>query len=182
MANRGVSHAHRGQALENEIERTIGNYAAQGVATIQKVAVPTKVLPDRKRGPDAVRTLRQKSTVDFIGAWKGRALAFDAKENRDPARFPLKNLHDHQFDFLANWDRDGGVAFLLILHEPDQRVYLMPFAMLDLHWRLWKSGGRASVPVSELRQLLRVPAGRGCTIDFLAPIEAWIAAQNGGAK
>lgn len=171
MAVSGLGQANRGRSLEIAIEQANRQYASLGLAQIQQVAVPTKVLPDGRGG---VRIIREKSTVDFVGAWAGIPVAFDAKENRITSRFELDRIEDHQYEFLAGWERAGGRAFLLIWQESDQAIYLMPMSELVYRWQVRRTGGRASVPVDQLRRLPRCKPGRGCTVDYLAALEAWM--------
>jgi recombination protein U len=173
---RGVPHANRGAGLETAVEQANAQYGAMNIARVQKVAVPTKVLSDRKGG---TKVIREKSTVDFIGVWNGRAIAFDAKENQKE-RFPLDSVHGHQVAFLDGWDLSGGIAFLLIYQVADQAVYVLPYGELARRWGAWADGGRASISADELRRLPKVRAGRGCAIDYLAALESWLKSQNGG--
>jgi recombination protein U len=180
MAVGSVGHANRGSALEQAVEQANAQYAALGIARITKNAVPTKVLPDR-RADAGVKVIRQKSIVDYSGVWLGRSVAFDCKENREATYFPLKNVHEHQVDFLAGWEQAGGIAFLLVYHEPEQAVYLLPYLVLACYWADWKAGtGRASIPAWEFKNLSRVRPGRSCTLDYLATLDAWLKSQNGG--
>lgn len=171
-----VSHANRGAALEQLVEQANAAYLARGTATVQKVPTPTKALRD---GHGGVKVVRERSTVDFLGTWGGRPVAFDAKMCREGS-FPLKNLHDHQVGFLQDWERAGGYAFLLIWHEPTDARSLLPLALLMPWWLQWKGGGRASIPAEDLRRLPRVRPGRGCSADYLAALEGWLAAELGG--
>lgn len=109
------------------------------------------------------------------------AVAFDAKENRKATYFPLDNVHEHQVDFLSGWEENGGIGFLLVFHERDQAVYLLPYSILARYWVDWKRGtGRASIPELELMQLPMVRPGRGCTLDYLAVLDRWLKTGNGG--
>lgn len=137
---------------------------------VQKVATPTKVLCDRYGRPKVVR---EKSTVDFVGVWRGVPVAFDAKQTREK-RFPLSQLHDHQYEFLRTWTECGGLAFLLIETEAGTaraRFHILPFAELERYWTRWKTGGRASLSAEELEALPRVQPGRGVALDYLATLE-----------
>ncbi len=168
----GIGHANRGRALELAVEHANACYLNQQIDQIQKVATPTKVVADRRR--DKTKVIREKSTVDFVGAWAGRPIAFDAKENREMTNFPLRNVHDHQVAFLANWEAVGGVGFLLVFQASDQAVYLLPYDQLEAYLGRQAMGGRASITVEELRQLPRVRPGRGCTLDYLAALDRWL--------
>lgn len=55
----------------------------------------------------------QKSTVDYIGAIQGIPVCFDAKECHTDT-FPLANIHPHQVQFMEDFEKQGGISFLLI--------------------------------------------------------------------
>ncbi len=54
--------------------------------------------------------MKKKSTVDYIGLFKGVPIAFDAKETKIETRFDLSNIKEHQYHFLENWEKNGGIA------------------------------------------------------------------------
>lgn len=172
MAAGQAGYANRGRALELAIEQANASYRAHGIAVVEKVAVPTKVIRDnRTDGP--LKVVREKSSVDFIGTWQGVPVAFDAKETNVQA-LPLANIHDHQYEFMRRWEAAGGRAFLLIWYGPDAAVYLMPMIVLVDFWGLRRTGGPASIPGDEIRRLPKVRPGRGCTLDYLSVLDSWI--------
>lgn len=169
-----VGYANRGRGLEVLIEQANRLYRLKNIAVVQKVATPTKVLQDRY---GRTKVVREKSTVDFVGVWRGVALAFDAKQTREK-RFPLSQLHEHQYEFLRAWTECGGLAFLLIEVEAmtaRARFHILPFRELERYWTRWKSGGRASLSAEELNALPRVRPGRGVALDYLATLEEMMA-------
>lgn len=175
-----VSHANRGKALELAVEQANAQYLAHGIAVVQKVAVPTKLVRGR-RHDDPQELVREKSTVDYIGTWQGTPIAFDAKETRERS-LPLANIHEHQSRFLQNWEASGGRAFLLIYYGPDSAVYLMPLVVLVEAWQTHRAGGPASIPGDVIKRLPKVRAGRGCSTDYLAALDEWLrsASVSGG--
>ena len=167
----GISHSNRGKGLENYVEWANAQYRAKGIAVVQKVAVPTKALPDRRTGD--LRVIREKSTVDYVGTWQGRAVAFDAKETRQP-RFPFDSIHPHQVQFLADWQAAGGVSFLLVevaAGSAGAGVLLIPWVDLQRYWMRFQAGGRASISADELSAMPVVRPGRGVALDYLAALE-----------
>lgn len=167
-----ASHANRGRDLEEWIEYANAQYRARGVAVIQKVATPTKVLPGRR---GELKVVRSKSTVDFVGVYQGRGIAFDAKSTH-LTRFPLVLVHDHQYEFLREWADAGGVAFLLVQHGTEdggERVCVLPVAALTRAWERWKAGGRASLSHADLLAAgYTVGPSRGVVLDYLRVVDA----------
>jgi len=159
-----IPHKNRGRSFELVIEYANAYYAAKGVALVQKVATPTKVL----KGPGGAKAIREKSTVDYIGTWRGRPIAFDAKSTRR-RRFDLDNVHAHQVEFLRQWVTAGGIGFLLIEYPTKEgpMVRLVPWEQLQWFWDRYQSGGRASISDLEMLELPLVRAGRAVALDYL---------------
>ena len=98
----------RTNELEKRANKANLKYRKSKKALIQKV--PTPILYTRKG------LIAQQSTVDYTGiiAPKGQGIAFDAKETKNKTSFPLKNIHQHQLNFLNLFEELGGIAFFLI--------------------------------------------------------------------
>ncbi|HHW14677.1 MAG TPA: recombinase, partial [Firmicutes bacterium] len=72
------SRANRGRTLELMVEWQNASYRSQGLAVVHKV--PTAWLPLRD-GDGRIRSAKveRKAAVDFLGVYRGQAIAFDAK-------------------------------------------------------------------------------------------------------
>jgi len=163
-----ISRANRGRSLERLLEISHDAYRHQGRAVVQKVATPTKVLQTRA----GLKVIREKSTVDFVGVIRGgRMVAFDAKQNREPTRFPFDDRWAHEVEFLRAVSAAGGVTFLVIEHVAQGRVYLLPGARLLELWDEAKRGGRRSIPLSMLETCPVVPSAPGIPVDWLTTLE-----------
>jgi len=162
-----TTYANRGMSFEHLIERTNQQYAQKGIATIQKVPVPWKVFYDRKT--KASRAIpERKSTVDFIGCYNGRAIAFDAKSTRERTRFPLANIEDHQVKFLKQWKQNGGISFILVEFAKKHEVYLLSIDKLEKWFLAAKNGGRKSIPYEYfLTNCDLVKSKNGILLDYL---------------
>ena len=57
--------------------------------------------------------MENKATVDFLGAYKGVPIAFDAKHTKEK-RISWSRLESHQWEFLLQWEKCGGIAFILV--------------------------------------------------------------------
>jgi len=166
-----VSYANRGMSFEHLIERTNAQYAQKGIATIQKVPVPWKVFYDRKTKVSRAIP-EKKSTVDFIGCYNGRAIAFDAKSTRERTRFPLSNIEDHQFKFLKRWQDNGGISFILVEFAKKNEVYILSLSELEKWLRKANEGGRKSVPYEYfMTECDLVKSRNGILLDYLGVIE-----------
>ena len=104
----------RGSLFEDLINRTNDVYRERGTALVQKI--PTPITPidfDQQERHITLAYFNQKSTVDYIGIAQGVAICFDCKECAADT-FAMQNIHEHQYKFMKEFERQGGVAFLLI--------------------------------------------------------------------
>lgn len=122
----------RGSTLEDMINRTNERYLEKGLALIQKIPTPiTPVRIDKEHRHITLAYFEQRSTVDYIGAVQGIPVCFDAKEcNADT--FPLQNIHEHQVEFMKNFEKQDGVAFLLIYFSRRNELYYMRLSLIHI--------------------------------------------------
>lgn len=121
-------HGLRGSFLENIVNRTITDYRNKKLALIQKIPTPITVTKLDK-GRISCGFFDKKSTVDYIGVVQEIPVCFDAKEV-DNDTFPIKNIHKHQYEFMEEWENQGGLSFLLIYFKTIDKLYYMRFAEL----------------------------------------------------
>jgi hypothetical protein len=101
--------AHRtGRTFEDELEATNAAYRMQGLATIARAHPPVG-------GPPTALYYRGTGQVD----------TFDAKSNSDAASYKHDPRDYHELDFLLDWRRTRGVAFLILLDRPIGTLYLV---------------------------------------------------------
>ena len=109
----------RGSFLEEIINITNEKYATNHLALIQKIPTPiTPINMDSKTKQITLAYFDKKSTVDYIGAAQGIPICFDAKECAYDT-FTLQNIHEHQVDFMEDFEKQGGVAFFIIYYSFD---------------------------------------------------------------
>ena len=134
----------RGSALEDMVNRTNERYREKGLALIQKIPTPiTPVKMDKEHRQITLAYFEQRSTVDYIGAVQGIPVCFDAKECVADT-FPLHNVHEHQMKFMGEYERQGGISFLLIYYSGRNSLYYMRFEEILKFWKRAQEGGRKS--------------------------------------
>ncbi|QYY43096.1 Holliday junction resolvase RecU [Aneurinibacillus sp. XH2] len=109
-----------------------------GVAVINKRPTPIKVLYG------IVGHFKSPSTVDYEGAYAGRSIVFEAKSTKELRRFPLRNIAEHQVEYLAKYHRCGAISFLLVEFAKHQTVYLLPYEVLAQYWQHTETGGQGT--------------------------------------
>jgi recombination protein U len=128
-------------AIAMELQRSAG-------ALVFKVPTPWKV--QRRFNPytgkkEIISAFPEsKSTVDYIGMFRGRGLAFEAKSTENKSSFPLSNIEQHQLDFLSEWQQRGGISFLLIHFTLYNRTFFIKFDQIAAFEQVNK---RRSIPL-----------------------------------
>lgn len=157
----------RGSTLEEMINRTNEHYLEKGLALIQKIPTPiTPVKMDKEHRQITLAYFEKRSTVDYIGAVQGIPVCFDAKECVADT-FPLHNVHEHQVRFMRAFERQEGIAFLIIYYSHRNELYYMRFEELLRFWNRAEEGGRKSIRYEELNSRFFFSLRNGYYIPYL---------------
>lgn len=104
----------RGSTLEDMINMTNINYREKNLALIQKIPTPiTPVRIDQESRHITLAYFDKQSTVDYIGTVQGIPICFDAKECAVKT-FPMMNIHEHQIKFMEDFEKQGGISFIIL--------------------------------------------------------------------
>lgn len=161
----------RGSTLEEFLNRTNEKYLEQGLGLIQKIPTPiTPVKIDKEHRHITLAYFDQRSTVDYIGAVQGIPICFDAKECHTDT-FPLQNLHAHQVEFMKQFEKQDGIAFLIIYFSARNELYYMRFAEINQFWMRAQEGGRKSVRYEELHPAYFMKLKNGCYVPYLDALQ-----------
>ena len=161
----------RGSALEELINLTNEKYRENKLALIQKVPTPiTPIQIDQESRHITLAYFDQKSTVDYIGAVQGIPVCFDAKECHTDT-FPLQNLHEHQVAFMEQFEKQDGIAFLIIYYSARNELYYMRFEEILLFWNRAQEGGRKSIRYEELNPKYFMTLKNGCMVPYLDALQ-----------
>ena len=161
--SRGLS----GSTLEDLINRSNEQYLEKGLALIQKIPTPiTPIKIDKEHRHITLAYFDQKSTVDYIGAVQGIPVCFDAKECTSNT-FALQNIHEHQVRFMEQFEKQGGISFLIIFYTARNELFYLPYADMRRFWERAKSGGRKSFRYEELNQDFRIHSTGGILVPYL---------------
>ncbi len=161
----------RGAGFEEMINRTNEIYLEEGLALIQKIPTPiTPIEFDKQSRHITLAYFGQKSTVDYIGAVQGIPVCFDAKESKADT-FPLDNVHEHQVEFMQQFEKQGGISFFLLYYTTRDECWYLPLDMFMLFWERALSGGRKSFRYDELNPAYRLPEDREVMVPYLEMIQ-----------
>ncbi|MGG0650916.1 Holliday junction resolvase RecU, partial [Bacillus mycoides] len=141
-----MGQGNRGMAFEKLINLSNEMYQRGRVALINKRPTPVKVLK-MVYGRVKDGYYKSKSTVDYDGVYKGRAIAFEAKSTNEINRFDLKNIARHQLDYLEKAEKMGAICFFLIGFSKDKSVFLVPLSVIQAYVRMSQQPkGKKSIP------------------------------------
>jgi len=168
----------RGSTLEDMVNRTNDRYAESGLALIQKIPTPiTPIKIDKENRHITLAYFDQKSTVDYIGAVQGIPVCFDAKECATDT-FSLQNIHEHQVKFMGDFEKQGGVAFILIFYTHKNLLYYLTYEKLFEFWKRSLEGGRKSFRFDELDESFILPHKSGILVPYLDMINQDLAGRE----
>ena len=155
------SYVGRGMGLQALVVQTNEQYRQLGIASIWEFGAEAKWIPGGKLVP-------REGTVDFIGVWNGRGIAFDAKETQEDA-LPANNVKTHQVEFLMDFSQAGGVAFLLIAYTGPGRFFVVP---VEKYFPVW--GGRRGLKIEEVERVGKeVRASNQVCLDYLKGLDCY---------
>jgi recombination protein U len=157
----------RGSTLEDLINRSNEKYEESGLALVQKIPTPiTPITIDKATRHITLAYFDQKSTVDYIGVVQGVPVCFDAKECPGTT-FALQNIHPHQVEFMKDFEKQEGVAFLLINFTGLNELYYLKFSKMWEFWQRAQQGGRKSFRHDELDPEYVIRPHRSIMVPYL---------------
>ena len=160
----------RGSSLEDMVNRTNERLREMNLALIQKIPTPiTPVKIDKEHRHITLAYFEKQSTVDYIGAVQGIPVCFDAKECVADT-FPLQNIHEHQVKFMEDFEKQGGISFILIYFSAKNQLYYMRFSEILKFWNRAMYGGRKSFRFDELDAQFFMEIKGGYSIPYLEAI------------
>lgn len=161
----------RGSILEDLINNSNDKYLENNLALIQKIPTPIKPITiDKETRHITMAYFDQKSTVDYIGVVQGVPVCFDAKECNTNT-FPLQNIHQHQIEFMLNFEKQGGISFIILYFSLYDEKYYIPFSDIMKFWNRSKDGGRKSFTYNEVDKEYKIRSARGIMIHYLEMIK-----------
>ena len=101
---------------------------------------------------------------------QGIPVCFDAKESATTT-FSLQNIHEHQVQFMADFERQQGIAFFLISYTSEDVLYYLKFDKLMEFWKRAQNGGRKSFRFDELDKEYIIPKKKGVLVPYLDMIQ-----------
>lgn len=164
----------RGSTLEEFINITNEKYRHHGLGIIQKIPTPIKPVElDPVNGNIKKAYFEQRSTVDYIGMVQGFGICFDAKET-SMTRFPLKNVHQHQLEFMEEFEKHEGIAFFIVFFSKFDKMLLIPFKLVQQYAKQAKEGGPKSIPYDICLEQYEIYNKDGYIVHYIEALDRYI--------
>ena len=161
----------RGSTLEDMINMTNENYRTKGLALLQKIPTPiTPVKIDQQTRHITLAYFEKPSTVDYIGTVQGIPVCFDAKECAVDT-FPMMNIHEHQVKFMEDFEKQGGISFIILYFTHRNEMFYLPFKDIKKFYDRSLNGGRKSFKYEELNKEYILKSAPGAMVHFLVGIQ-----------
>jgi recombination protein U len=169
----------RGSTLEDMINRSNERYREDGLALVQKIPTPiTPVRMSKDTGQITLAYFEQKSTVDYIGAVQGIPVCFDAKECKT-STFPIANIHEHQVRFMGEFERQGGIAFIIVFFTEIDQMYYIPYSDVSRFYQRSQNGGRKSFTLDEINREFIIKSKNGIMVHYLEALQKDLIVRDG---
>lgn len=158
-----------GANFEDEIIQANTYYSRRRIAKVEKIPSGAKVVGKRNGKP--IWQATHKTGCDFIGTYRGRAIAFEAKSTTNKTTFPLfvykkKMVLDHQVQFLKEFADAGGRASIIMDIRGAGKVFNIPIRVyITLAERALEEQKRA-IPIKWFKSRFEVPR-TGYMVDYL---------------
>lgn len=169
-----VSQANRGQAFEDLLNFTNLQYERANIALVNKR--PTPIKATKTKGSRVLAGyFEEKSTVDYDGVYRGRAIYFEAKSTRERTRFDLSNISKHQIEHLEKAERNGALCFFLIEFAAYKATYFVTLSFIRIAMMNAQNGGRKSIPLEDFEVYgYLVNQTKRAAVDYLVHVDKMI--------
>lgn len=152
--------ANKGMGFELEVKVANEHYSFIGKALIQKISTPWKVVRRLVGGKNIIVSAfpEGESTLDFRGTVKGGlSISFDCKETLEENGLPLKNIEEHQVDYMRNAIEVNETTFILCLMKSIDKRFYIPGELVIRYWDRWQENKRKRgfnyIPLSEMKEV-----------------------------
>lgn len=160
----------RGSTLEELINFTNEKYREKKLALVQKIPTPIKPLKiDKDSSQITLAYFEKDSTVDYIGVVQGVPVCFDAKECTTDT-FAMQNIHEHQYQFMKEFEEQQGISFLIIFFTTRNELYYMPFQELKYYVERIEEGHAKNFKYEELDKNNFIHSKNGLLVHYLEPL------------
>ncbi|MCT4613070.1 MAG: Holliday junction resolvase RecU [Clostridia bacterium] len=168
----------RGDLLEEIINMTNEKYIKSNIAIVQKIPTPIKPIKiDKETRHIKLAYFEKKSTVDYIGVVQGIPICFDAKETGLNS-IPISNIHEHQIEFMDKFEKQGGLAFLIVFFSKYDKYKIITFEILRKFYKDAIIGGRKSIPYTAIDEKYIIENSGGKYLNYLETLNTYLTEKD----
>lgn len=168
----------RGSTLEDFINMTNEKYRETGLGLVQKIPTPIKPIRiDKESSQITLAYFEKDSTVDYIGVIQGVPVCFDAKECSTDT-FAMQNIHEHQYQFMKEFEQQQGISFLIIYFTARNEFYYMPFRELQVYVERMEQGHPKNFKYHELNKEYFIQSKNGALVHYIEPFSKDVASRD----
>ena len=160
----------RGSVLEENINITNDKYLSSNLALVQKIPTPIKPTQINEVGQITLAYFEKKSTVDYIGVVQGIPICFDAKECSGD-KFSLQNIHNHQLEFMNQFEKQGGISFIIIYFSKKDEYYYLRLETINKYFERINQGGKHHINYEDLDKEFFINKKNNIYIHYLEPLQ-----------
>lgn len=151
-----------GKCFEERVKLVCELYRNSGFAVIDKTPEPIKQLGKMDSKGHFKACYDKKAQPDFKGVHKGVPICFDAKAT-ESERFSLSNILPWQVEYLNDFRKSGGAAFVLLKIKSE--VFILDIKRINNLTAL----GIKSVRAEDFTEDEKVDMSKGY-VDFLGAL------------
>lgn len=178
---------NRGMTFEGFIKYANSRYRLDGRAIVEKQN--TLCIPLRNgTGKIVSAKYEEKATVDFMGRYGSRPIAFEAKHCSNDV-ISLSRVETHQCEFLRDWCKSPGAIGFVIISFRFRDFYLIPWEYWEAAIKAreckaggavsftpmntpWKTTGKASIRKDELPDEWKIKLAGAAALDYLERVDS----------
>ena len=86
----------------------------------------------------------------------------------------MSNIHEHQVEFMSDFKKQGGIAFLVVYFKKYDAYYFLPIEVLEKLYAEAKKGGRKSIPYEKFDKEYQIFIEGGLYLHYLKVLEKYI--------
>lgn len=167
----------RGSFLEEVVNLTNDFYLQKNICLVQKIPTPiTPVKIDNITRTISLAYFEKQSTVDYIGVVQGIPICFDAKET-EKNYLPIKNIHQHQLEFMHNFKKQQGVSFLIVYFKLYDEYHFVSLETLENLIELATETNRKSIKYELFDKKFIITKNNNGTINYLDALNIYFESE-----
>ena len=83
----------------------------------------------------------------------------------------MGNAGRFQIEFMGEFEKQGGIAFIILYFTGLDEIYYLPFEQIEGYWKRMEEGGRKSFTYDEVDKSWRVRSHAGFLVHYLEEIQ-----------